>query len=233
MNRDRLEIELKRIGLNPNQDQLDTLELYMHETLETNKYFNLTAIKEEDKFRELMIFDSAYPLKYYNLDDKKIIDVGTGAGYPGTVLAALSNGRFTLLDSTSKKVKFTSISCSKFRISNVNCVCARAELYAKEHRDEYDFAVARAVSELGILIEMIIPMLKVNGCFIALKGTKAHEEIENAKKILDRIGAEIIQIDEYELPESKEKRTNIIIKKTKPTNTKYPRKYSQIINGLK
>ena len=232
MNRDNLAIELKRIGLNPNQHQLDKLELYMHEVLETNKYFNLTAIKEEYKFRELMILDSAYPLKYFKFDNKKIIDIGTGAGYPGTVLAALSKGDFTLLDSTSKKVKFTSISCSKFRISNVNCVCARAEEYAKAHRDEYDFAVARAVSELSILIEMIIPMLKVNGCFIALKGAKANEEIENAKKTLEKLGAEIVQIDEYELPESKEKRTNIIIKKIKPTLAKYPRKYSEIIKSF-
>ena len=233
MNRENLAKQIRLLGLNPNQHQLDKLELYMHEVLETNKLFNLTAIKEEDKFRELMILDSVYPLKYFKFDNKKVIDIGTGSGYPGTVLATLSKGDFTLLDSTSKKVKFTDISCSKFRISNVNCVCDRAEEYAKNHRDEYDFAVARAVAELPVLIEIIIPLLKVNGIFIALKGSKGLEELENSKKTLEKLGAEVEYFDEYELPESKEKRVNIIIKKIKPTNLKYPRKYSQITKAIK
>lgn len=232
MNRLRLEIEINNLGIYPSQEQLDTLELFMHETLEINKNFNLTAIKDEDKFRELMTLDSAYPLKYFNFDDKKIIDVGTGAGYPGSVLAILSKGKFTLLDSTLKKLNFTRNSCAKFQIFNANCVCARAEDYAKEHREEYDFAVARAVADLSILLELIMPMLKVNGHFIALKGSKAQEEIKNARKALEKLGAEIVQIDEYELPESKEKRTNIIIKKIKETPIKYPRDYSSILKGF-
>ena len=232
MNKETLLQELKNIGLNPSSNQVDILESFMNETLDANKSFNLTAIKEVEKFRELMILDSAYPLKYFNFDGKKIIDVGTGAGYPGMVLAALSNGEFTLLDSTAKKVKFTSNFATKNQILNVNCVCARAEEYAKTHREEYDFAVARAVSDLSILIEMIIPLLKVNGYFIALKGSKGFEEVENAKKALEKLGAVVEQIDEYQLPESKEKRINVIIKKVKKTNTKYPREYKDIVKGI-
>ena len=232
MNKETLLQELKNIGLNPSSNQVDILESFMNETLDANKSFNLTAIKEVEKFRELMILDSAYPLKYFNFDGKKIIDVGTGAGYPGMVLAALSNGEFTLLDSTAKKVKFTSNFTTNNQILNVNCVCARAEEYAKTHREEYDFAVARAVSDLSILIEMIIPLLKVNGYFIALKGSKGFEEVENAKKALEKLGAVVEQIDEYQLPESKEKRINVIIKKVKKTNTKYPREYKDIVKGI-
>ena len=105
----------------------------------------------------------------------------------------------------------------------------RAENYAKKHREEYDFAVARAVSELPILIELIIPLLKVGGHFIALKGSKGLEELNKSKKILSNLGAEVELVDEYELPESKEKRINIIIKKIKKTNLKYPRPYNEII----
>ena len=232
MNKETLKKELQNIGLNLEEKQLDNLELFMHETLEANKSFNLTAIKEEEKFRELMILDSAYPLKYFNFEGKKVIDVGTGAGYPGMVMAMLSNGQFDLLDSTAKKVKFTSNFALKNQINNVNCVCARAEEHAKSHREMYDFAVARAVADLSILLEMIVPMLKVNGYFVALKGSKGLEELENAKEALDKLGAQVEKTDEYELPESKEKRINIIIKKIKRTPTKYPREYKDIVKGI-
>ena len=232
MNKESLKKELENIGIQTSESKLDLLELFMHETLESNKSFNLTAIKDEEKFRELMILDSAYPLKYFNLDGKKVIDVGTGAGYPGMIMAMLSNGEFTLLDSTSKKVNFTSNFALKNRILNVNCVCARAEEYAKIHREEYDFAVARAVADLSVILELVIPTLKVNGYFIALKGSKAFDELRNAEKALKKLGAKVEKIDEYELPESKEKRVNIIIKKVEHTQAKYPREYSQILKGI-
>ena len=229
MNKNELVNELKKLGFS-DQSKIDRLEDFMMATLEANKHFNLTAIKDENRFRELMILDSVIPLKYYNFSNKKIIDIGTGAGYPGMVMATLSDGEFTLLDSTNKKVSFYKDFASKNGYLNVNSVCYRAEEYAKKHREEYDFAVARAVSELNVLLEMIIPMLKVNGIFIALKGAKGKEELENAKNALFKLGAEVIQIDEYELPESKEKRINILIKKMKPTSPKYPRDYSSIIS---
>lgn len=229
MNRRELKNELEKIGLSVSEEKLDLLELFMKETLEANKSFNLTAIKDENKFRELMILDSAISLKYFKFSNKKVLDVGTGAGYPGMVLATLSDGEFTLLDSTNKKVSFYSNFASKSGYFNVNSVCARAEEYAKEHREEYDFAVARAVSELPILLELIIPALKVNGFFIALKGAKGLEELEKSKKVLEKLGSKVEKIDVYELPESKEKRINLIIKKIKETPKKYPRDYSDII----
>ena len=228
MNKEQLKKELQNIG-NFADAQIDKLESFMHETLEANKSFNLTAIKDEEKFRVLMILDSAYPLKYYNFDGKKVIDIGTGAGYPGIVLATLSSGEFTLLDSTKKKVDFYSIFSAKNQYFNVNSVCARAEEYAREHREEYDFAIARAVASLSVLVEIIVPLLKVGGLFIALKGPLAKEEILAAKKAFQNLDSNVEIIHEYSLPESAEKRSIIVIKKNKISKQKYPRNYSEII----
>lgn len=228
MNKESLILELEKLNLDTSK--VDLLEAHMLETMKANESFNLTAIKEAEKFRELMILDSAYALKYFDLNNKKTIDIGTGAGYPGMVLATLSKGEFTLLDSTSKKVEFLRNFSSKIGYFNVNCVCDRAENFAKNHRDEYDFAIARAVSELPILLELVLPLLKVGGYFIALKGSKGQNELEESTKALDKLGGVVYKIDEYELPESKEKRINIIIKKVKETNKKYPREYNQIIS---
>ena len=227
MTKKELVVELEKLNLD--SSKVDKLEEYMLATLKANESFNLTAIKDENKFRELMILDSAYPLKYFDFNNKKVIDIGTGAGYPGMVLATLSNGEFTLLDSTKKKIDFISNYATEHAYFNLKTVIDRAENYAKNHREEFDFAVARAVSELPILIELIIPLLKVGGHFIALKGSKGLEELNKSKKVLSNLGAEVELIDEYELPESKEKRINIIIKKIKKTNLKYPRPYNEII----
>ena len=227
MTKQELIVELKKLNLD--SSKVDELEEYMLATLKANESFNLTAIKDENKFRELMILDSAYPLKYFDFNDKKVIDIGTGAGYPGMVLATLSNGEFTLLDSTKKKIDFISNYATDHGYFNVKTVVDRAENYAKGHREEYDFAVARAVSDLKVLLELVLPLLKVGGYFIALKGLKGMDELKFSKKMLEKLGGEVYLTDEYELPESKEKRINIIIKKTMKTNLKYPRPYNEII----
>lgn len=227
MTKQGLEVELEKLNLD--SSKVDKLEEYMLATLKANVSFNLTAIKDENKFRELMILDSAYPLKYFDFANKKVIDIGTGAGYPGMVLATLSKGEFTLLDSTKKKIDFISNCATEHAYFNVNTVVERAENYAKNHREEFDFAVARAVSDLKVLLELVLPLLKVGGYFIALKGLKGMDELKSSKIMLDKLGGEVYLTDEYELPESKEKRINIIIKKIKKTNLKYPRPYNEII----
>lgn len=227
MTKQELVVELEKLNLD--SFKVDKLEEYMLATLKANESFNLTAIKDENKFRELMILDSAYPLKYFDFSNKKVIDIGTGAGYPGMVLATLSNGEFTLLDSTKKKIDFISNYATEHVYFNVNTVVERAENYAKIHREEFDFAVARAVSDLKVLLELALPLLKVGGYFIALKGLKGMDELKSSKIMLDKLGGEVYLTDEYELPESKEKRINIIIRKIKKTNLKYPRPYNEII----
>lgn len=227
MTKQELVVELGKLNLD--SSKVDKLEEYMLATLKANESFNLTAIKDENKFRELMILDSAYPLKYFDFSNKKVIDIGTGAGYPGMVLATLSSGEFTLLDSTKKKIDFISNYATEHGYFNLNTVVDRAENYAKNHREEFDFAVARAVSDLKVLLELVLPLLKVGGYFIALKGLKGMDELKSSKKMLEKLGGEVYLTDEYELPESKEKRINIIIKKTMKTNLKYPRPYNEIV----
>ena len=227
MNKQELKKQLELLKV---ADHINELEELQKDTLKTNGLFNLTAIKDEEKFRELMILDSLYPLSLVNFDDKKVIDVGTGAGYPGLPLAICSNGDFTLLDSTKKKVDHINDYVKAKGFLRVLGVNGRAEEYAKSHRNEYDIAIARAVSSLNILLELIAPMLKVGGYFIAMKGAKGFEEIEESKKALKELDMEVVEIQEITLPESKEKRINILIQKTKETKNKYPRAYGDIVN---
>lgn len=227
MNKSQLTEELNKLNLSFNIEKLESL---MEDTLFTNEKFNLTAIKDKEKFRELMLLDSAIPLTLVDFNDKKILDVGTGAGYPGLVLSLLSNGNFTLLDSTKKKIDHINEYVSNNNINNVIGVVGRAEEYISNHRNEFDIVIARAVSSLNILLELCIPYLKVGGYFIAMKGRQGKDEIEQSKRALSLLGCKIVSINEIELPESKETRINIVIQKEKDTNKKYPRLYKDIVN---
>ena len=229
MNKLQLQTELHNIGVNCSNDSLEKLEVLMNDTLTTNEKFNLTAIKNPEEFRELMNFDSAYPLSIFNFNNKEVIDIGTGAGYPGLVLATLSEGSFTLLDSTNKKINHINEFVKNNDYKNVSTVCERAEDYARTHREQYDYAIARAVAPLYVLVELIVPLLKTGGSFIALKGSKAKEELLEAEKILKNLDSVVDSIHEYSLPESGEKRFIIVIKKNKASKSKYPRNYCEII----
>lgn len=210
------------------KEQLNLLETFMNVTLETNEKFNLTAITNPDDFVEKMIYDSALALYDLDLENKSIIDVGTGAGFPGMVIKILRpNANVTLLDSTAKKINHL-LEFAKDQNIKVEGIANRAEDYARNNREKFDYATARAVSQLNILLELIIPMLKVGGSFIALKGQGYEEEINTSKEALRRLNCRIGQIYEFELPESHEKRAIIHIVKDKETNKKYPRQYTDI-----
>ena len=228
MNREKLIQELSQNNISFDEKRIDLLFSYMKYTLETNEKFNLTAITNEDEFVEKMIFDSALVLSNTDLANKKVIDVGTGAGYPGMVLRILEpNVKMSILDSTKKKIDFIDV----FALANnlpINPVVDRAEAYSRKHIEEYDVVVARAVAPLNILLEIITPLLKVGGEFIAMKGANYQEEIDQASKALKKLDVEITNIEEFVLPESQEKRVLIHIKKNKTTSKKYPRDYSEI-----
>lgn len=225
MNKEKLSELYNQIVPNKNADLLETL---LSVTLTTNEHFNLTAIKDEEKFRELMIYDSLLPLKYAEFDGKKVIDVGTGAGFPGLPLAISTKGEFTLLDSTAKKINHINNFAKEHGINNVIGVSARAEDFAHKNVEKYDIAIARAVSALPILLELCLPMLKVGGLFLAMKSTKSDEEIKLSQNALKVLGGEIVDIKKDILPESNEERNLIIIKKNKSCPNKYPRPYNQI-----
>lgn len=211
-----------------NAEQVDTLFSLMDKTLEANEKFNLTAIKDRDQFVEKMIFDSALVLKDLELKDKSIIDIGTGAGFPGMVIAILEpEAQVTLLDSTNKKINHL-INLSKELNVNTTAICDRAESFALANREKYDYATARAVAPLNILLELIIPILKVGGTFLAMKGAGYEDELNASDKALKKLSCRIESIYECNLPVSNEKRAIIRIIKDAPTNKKYPREYKEI-----
>ena len=210
------------------EKQADELENFMHYVLSWNEKINLTAIKDESDFMEKMIFDSALALTDLDLSNKKVIDVGTGAGFPGVVLYTLSPSvDLTLLDSTDKKIKLL----NEYAIKNnlkYKTITSRAEIYAKNNREKYDYVFARAVSSLDILLEICIPLLKINGTFIALKGPGLESELNNCKNAFKKLNCHVQKIISDVLPESGETRNIIYISKDEKTNLKYPRDYKDI-----
>ena len=205
--------ELKLNLNNVDDNKLSLLERLIDVTLETNEKFNLTAIKDKDSFRELMVFDSLLPLKYVDLDSNKtVIDVGTGAGFPGLPLAICSDAKYTLLDSTNKKIGHICRVIDEFKLQNVTPICARVEEFALKNREHFDYAIARAVASLNELLELCVPLIKVGGLFIAMKGPRSDEELDDAKSAIKKLDLEVVSINEEELPISKEKRTIIILR---------------------
>ena len=230
MNKQLLIDELNKRGILCNQETADKLEAFMKHILMWNEKFNLTAIKDEKSFMEKMIFDSAIALTDLDLSDKRVLDIGTGAGFPGVVLYLLNpNADITLLDSTAKKINLI----KDYALDNgykYQTVVARAEDYARNNREQYDYVFARAVAPLNILLELAIPLLKVGGSFIALKGPGVEEEIAQSQTALKKLNARVGKIIVDELPESSEARNIVYIIKDKQTNKKYPRDYKDIKN---
>ena len=230
MNRESFVLELNKRGINCDEKQLNLLWDFMHHVLKTNESFNLTAVKDEESFVEKMIFDSALLLNNQNFEGIDILDIGAGAGFPSVVLSILSpKAHVFALDSTAKKVKFIE-DYAKEKSLDVTGITARAEEFARDNRDRFMVVTARAVASLRILVELALPMLKVGGVFIAMKGPGFEEEIKEAQGALKKLKGEIDYIYEDQLPESKESRSFIYIKKVGETPNKYPRAYGDIKN---
>ena len=210
-------------GINCGDEEVSLLESYMFYILDKNEKVNLTAIKDKNEFMSKMLFDSALPLLLTNFNDKKVLDVGTGAGFPGIVINLLSTADVSLLDSTMKKLKVI----DGFKNNFFHTVNARAEEYAKTHREEYDIVIARAVSELPVLLELCAPLTKVGGNVIAMKGPEAYNELEKSKNAMKKLGLSVAKVDENILPTG-DTRVNILFKKDAPTPKRYPRDYKEI-----
>ena len=228
MNKEMLINELNKRDISINKKAANQLVAFMKHILMWNERFNLTAIKDEDAFMEKMVFDSALGLTDLDLSNQKVLDIGTGAGFPGVVLYLLNpNTDITLLDSTAKKINLLKDYASENGF-NYKTVVARAEEYARDHREQYDYVFARAVAPLNILLELALPLLKVGGTFIALKGPGVEEEIEQSQSALKKLNARVGKIIVDELPESLETRNIVYVIKDKETNKKYPRDYKDI-----
>lgn len=228
MNKINFVKELEKRGIDCNESQLNLLWNFMHHVLDTNEKFNLTAIKDEETFVEKMIFDSALLLNNHEFEGSDLLDIGAGAGFPSVVVSILSpNTHVVALDSTAKKVNFIKEYAERNNL-NMSAVCARAEEYAEQNRERYSLVTARAVASLRILIELAMPMLKVGGVLIAMKGPGFEEEIIEAEGAFKKLECKIDYIYEDQLPESQETRSFIYIKKVGETPKKYPRPFGEI-----
>lgn len=204
--------------------QIENFYKYMNLLLEWNEKMNLTAITEPNEVILKHFVDS---LTIANLVEKgkKVIDVGTGAGFPGIPLSIVKEENITLLDSLNKRITFLEEVINKLELKNIKAIHARVEEFAKnkKERESYDIATSRAVAPLNVLLEYLLPLVKVGGVCICMKGSNT-EEIEEAKNALKILGGEIEKIERITLPESDITRNIVIVKKVKETPLKYPRK---------
>ena len=217
----------KEAGLEFTEKQLEQFSLYFDLLIETNKVMNLTAITEPEEVAVKHIIDSllAYDEKIF--PGKLLADVGTGAGFPGIPLKIYCPElKVVLLDSLAKRLKFLEAVIEKLGLKDISCVHLRAEDAGqnKDHREKYDLVTARAVARLSVLSEYCLPLVKVGGCFIAMKGSKFQEEILEGSTAVGILGGEIISAEEVKLPGLDDGRAIIRIRKIKKTPVKYPRK---------
>ena len=216
----------KQIGIELKEEQLEKFYLYMNILLEWNEKINLTAITNEEEIILKHFVDSLTINKYIE-EGKSIIDVGTGAGFPGIPIKILREDlKVTLLDSLNKRINFLNEVIEKLDLKNIECIHGRAEEFGKNknYREKYDLATSRAVANMSTLSEYLIPCVKVGGKVLAMKGDKAEEELEEAKKAIKLLGGKVENIDNFYLPDSDIKRNIIIIKKIEKTERKFPRK---------
>lgn len=196
---------------------------YMKNLLTWNEMINLTAIKDEEEVILKHFVDSVY---IKDLVQGKVMDIGSGAGFPGLPLSIVnSNIELTSIDSVNKKINFQKDTIEKLEIKNAEAMHTRAEDLAQDsnYREQYDFTVSRAVANLATLVEYMLPFTKVGGKCICLKGPSYKEELENAKKAIQILGGKIEEIKEYKISDDNE-RTLIIISKINKTDKIYPRK---------
>ena len=220
--------ELKKININLTDIQLSQLNRYYEMLVEWNEKINLTAITKKEEVYLKHFYDSLTINKIIDLNNcYTLCDIGSGAGFPGIVLKiAFPDLKITLVDSLNKRINFLNEVIKELNLKDIIAVHSRVEDFAKEHIEKYDLVTARAVAHLSILLEYGIPMLKIDGKFIAMKGSNSEvEESNNALKILNSI---IIKQEEFSLPIECSKRNLILIEKTSKTPGKYPRRYSEI-----
>lgn len=219
--------ELKKLNINPNEKQLDQLHKYFELLVEYNKVMNLTGITEEEEVYLKHFYDSITLVRVVDLNNvSSLCDIGTGAGFPGMVLKIIfPELEVTLVDSLNKRIEFLKIVINELGLNKIEAIHARAEEYAIKNKEKFDVVTARAVAALNVLLEYSIPLVKVNGYFVAMKGKSESEDANNALKLLS---SKIEIIDNFLLPVENSNRTLIKVKKEAKTSSKYPRKFADI-----
>lgn len=214
-----------KYNINYTEVQLDKLCKLYQIVVDYNQKINLTSITDIHDFALLHILDSVICIKNFK-KVKEVIDIGTGAGFPAFPLAILlPDVKFTLVDSVNKKTSFHNIVINELALNNVVSVNSRIEDFAKNNFEKYDMVTARAVAKLPTLLEYSLPLLKLEGNFLAYKTQQQDQEILESKKALDVLGGEIKEVLEYEFEGLK--RSLILVKKVKNTPKKYPREQNK------
>lgn len=224
----QFEKDLAELGIELTDRQIEKFLLYYEMLVEWNGFMNLTAITEYDEVMKKHFIDSLSLIKAYDLSqEKKVIDIGTGAGFPGLVLKiAFPQLEITLLDSLNKRIQFLDAVIQNLSLTGVETVHGRAEDFAKPEklRECFDLAVSRAVSNLSTLSEYCLPFVKQGGYFISYKSEKISEETEAAKNAITLLGGKIRKQVDFTLPDSDIYRNFLLIEKVSATPKKYPRK---------
>ena len=228
MNKEEFIKELEKLNIKITDNQLEQLDKYYHLLYKENKKYNLTAITDEPSVYLKHFYDSLTIVKTIELNNQYICDIGTGAGFPGMVLKIIfPNIKIDLLDATLKKCEFLSMIIKELKLSGINVINARAEEYSIKNREKYDIVTSRAVAPLKHLLEYSIPLLKIDGLFVALK-SNIDNELININNYYQKLGLTDEEITKFKLPYEDSLRTIYKIKKIKKTPLIYPRKYSQI-----
>ena len=229
MIKDILKDGFSGLGLSADETALQGYEVFYKHLVERNKVMNLTAITGEDETARLHFLDCAALLLAADFKDARVIDVGTGAGFPGIPLRISEpDMELTLLDSLGKRVDFLKECCSLLGFDNIACIHARAEEAPAEFRESFDIAVSRAVAKLSILCELCIPFVRVGGMFIAMKGPDPADEIQEAESAISLLGCEFSGVFKYRVPGTDIAHTAVLVKKVKNTPEKYPRRFAKI-----
>ncbi len=213
------------------EDKVKELYDFANILAEKSKVMNLTAITDMHGVIFKHFCDCAPLCKYFE-KNKTVIDVGCGAGFPSVPLAILRPDlQITSLDSTAKKIAFINESMNKVGVTNLKAVSARAEEYAADNRERFDYATSRAVARLNILCELCLPLVKVGGVFVPMKATQAEDELIEASRAIKALGGETLADDTYSLSYQGEvlERHVLTVNKRAKTPTQYPRKYAQIL----
>ena len=217
---------LSELDISLEGSRAETLCAFAEAMLRQNEVMNLTAITEPEKVARLHLLDSLTVTKALEPGKRTLIDVGCGAGFPGVPLAcAREDLQVTLLDSLGKRVSWLEATLPGLGIEAV-CVNARAEDYAAQHRECFDYATSRAVARLNILLELTAPFVKVGGAVLALKGAAAEEELQEAAGAIRKLGLKLERVLEFPIEDTHH--CLVVLRKVSPTPKQYPRRYAKI-----
>lgn len=221
----KLKERADKINVFLTDEKLEKFYNYKKLILEWNEKINLTAIKEDEEFINKHFIDSLTISKYIERD-KEIIDIGTGAGLPGIPTKILKENKIVLFDSLNKRLKVLDDIINKLKLTGIETLHGRAEetFNNVKYREKFDIAISRAVANLNVLVEYMLPAVKINGICICMKAGNVENELKEAKKAIDVLGGKVENIENIILPDTDIERTIIIIRKVKQTPKKYPRK---------